>query len=256
MNENSESAQRDREGVENADTWDSIADWYVELLRSGSALNDFDRVILLEQLPADLTGQQVLDVGCGEGLITRAVATRGATALGIDPSPRMIEHARSGGGAEPGSVAYAVDDACLLATVASDSMDWVTAGLALNNVPDLDAALAAVRRVLRPAGRLTFTVPHPCFEAPHASWTQAADGTTRRVVGDYLAEGFWRSANRSAVRRAGNHHRTLTGYLRALLRHGFVLEHADEPRPSAAVAAQQPERAGLPPFLVLLARCG
>ncbi|MDH6142104.1 ubiquinone/menaquinone biosynthesis C-methylase UbiE [Kitasatospora sp. GP30] len=246
MNENSESA-------ENADTWDSIADWYVDLVRSGSALNDFNRDILLDQLPADLTGRQVLDLGCGEGIITRAVAARGAAVLGIDPSPRMIGHARSGGGVEPGSAAYAVDDACVLATVADDSMDWVTAGLALNNVSDLDATLLAVRRVLRPAGSLVLTVPHPCFEAPHASWSQAADGTARRVVGDYLAEGFWRSTNPEAVRRAGNHHRSLTGYLRALLRHGFALEYAAEPSPTAAVAAQQPQRAGLPPFLVLRA---
>ncbi|WP_181799249.1 class I SAM-dependent methyltransferase [Kitasatospora acidiphila] len=251
MNENSESA-------ENTDTWDSIADWYVDLLRAGSALNDFNRDILLDQLPADLTDQRVLDLGCGEGIITRAVAARGAAVLGIDPSPRMIEHARSGGGVEPGSVAYSVDDACVLATVADDSMHWVIAGLALNNVPDLDAALLAVRRVLRPAGSLVFTVPHPCFEAPQASWThdsraQAADGTARRVVGDYLAEGFWRSTNPEAVRRAGNHHRTLTGYLRALLRHGYALEYAAEPSPTAAVAAQQPQRAGLPPFLMLRA---
>jgi SAM-dependent methyltransferase len=228
-------------------------------------LNEFDRDILLDHLPEDLVDHQILDLGCGEGIITRALAARGATALGIDPSPRMIEHARTGGGSGgsltgeggsggPGSVAYAVDDGCVLATVADASQDWVTAGLALNNVPDLDAALAAVRRVLRPSGGLVFTVPHPCFEAPHAGWTRTADATARRVVGDYLTEGFWRSDNPEAVRRAGNHHRTLSTYLMALLRHGFTLESAAEPRPDPAVAAQQPQRAHLPPFLVLRAR--
>ncbi|HZG04486.1 MAG TPA: hypothetical protein VE546_13085 [Streptomyces sp.] len=76
----------------------------------------------------------------------------------------------------------------------------------------------------------------------------------RRVVGDYLAEGFWRSANPAGARRAGNQHRTLSTYLTALVRHGFRIEAVDEPAPDARVAAAQPQRAGLPPFIVVHAR--
>lgn len=237
------------------DTWDTIADWYAELLRTGSALNDFNRDVLLDQLPDALTAQCVLDLGCGEGFIARALAARGASVTGIDPSARLIEHARAAGAVGPGTVVYAVDDGCLLGTVADGSVDLVTAGLSLNHVPDLDAAFAAVRRVLTAGGSLVFSVPHPCFEAPDASWTPVdeASGTARRVVGDYLAEGFWRSDNPHAVRRAGNHHRTLSTYLTALLRLGFTLEAIAEPAPTVQVTAQQPQRAGLPPFLVIRA---
>lgn len=48
------------------DSWDTIADWYAELLRSGSAIHDFGRNILLDYLPTVLAGQRVLDLGCGE----------------------------------------------------------------------------------------------------------------------------------------------------------------------------------------------
>lgn len=236
------------------ESWDTIADWYAALLRAGSALNDFNRDVLLALLPDELSGLRVLDLGCGEGIITRALAARGAAATGIDPSPRLIEHARAAGTPGPGTVVYAVDDGCVLGTVADGSVDRMTAGLSLNHVPDLDAALAAVRRVLVPRGTLAFSIPHPCFEAPHASWTTATDGTARRVVGDYLAEGFWRSDNPRAVRRAGNQHRTLATYLAALLRHGFTLEAVTEPTPTAHVAARRPKRAGLPPFLVVRVR--
>ncbi|MHA6761045.1 class I SAM-dependent methyltransferase [Streptacidiphilus sp. PAMC 29251] len=164
------------------DSWDSIADWYVERLAAGSAMHDFNRDILLEQLPDQLSGQRVLDLGCGEGIVVRALAARGASVLGIDSSPRMIDHARATQ-VDAGTVAYAVDDGCTLATVPDSSVDWVTAGLSLNNVPDLAAALQAIRRVLVPGGGCVFTIPHPCFEAPHATWTHAEDGTVRRVVG-------------------------------------------------------------------------
>jgi ubiquinone/menaquinone biosynthesis C-methylase UbiE len=237
------------------DSWDTIADWYADLLRAGSAMHEFNLDALLDHLPEDLTGHRVLDLGCGEGIVARGVAARGARVVGIDPSARMIEHARAAGTGGPGAVSYAVDDGCVLGTVAAGSVDWVTAGLSLNNVPDLDAALLAVRRVLARPGRLVLTLPHPCFEAPHASWTRPADGPARRVVGDYLAEGFWRSDNREGARRAGNQHRTLSTYLTALVRHGYALEAVTEPLPNARLAAAQPQRAHLPPFLALRARC-
>ncbi|MEY9946646.1 class I SAM-dependent methyltransferase [Kitasatospora sp. GAS1066B] len=238
------------------DTWDTIADWYAQLLRNGSALNEFSRDILLDQLPDDPAGRRVLDVGCGEGIATRALAARGAHALGIDPSPRMIEHARAAEQRTPTGARSLVDDGCTLATVAAGSVDWVTAALSLNNVPDLPAALRAARRVLVPDGLLVFTIPHPCFEAPHAGWTDstAEPGRPRRVVGDYHAEGFWRSADPHGVRRAGNQHRRLSGYLNALIAHGFAIEATAEPEPGPEVAAAQPRRAELPPFFVVRAR--
>lgn len=42
-------------------------------------------------------GERILDVGCGEGTLTRKLIDRGATVLGIDNSPEMIEAARAGG---------------------------------------------------------------------------------------------------------------------------------------------------------------
>jgi len=238
------------------DSWDTIADWYAERLRSGSAMHDFGRDILLDHLPAFLAGQRVLDLGCGEGIIARAVAARGASVLGIDPSSRMIEHARDTEKSQPNGTVFSVDDGCTLATVATSSFEWVTAGLSLNNVPDLDAALSAVHRVLVPGGSLVLTVPHPCFEAPHATWTETEEGTVRRVVGDYLTEGFWRSGNPDGARRAGNQHRKLSTYLTALVGHGFSIEAVDEPTPDARVVAAQPHRVGLPPFMVLHTRRG
>ena len=46
---------------------------------------------LLSWLPADLTGARVLDAGCGTGTLSAAVARRGATVVGVDLSPQLIE---------------------------------------------------------------------------------------------------------------------------------------------------------------------
>jgi SAM-dependent methyltransferase len=229
------------------DTWDTIADWYADRIHHGSPMHELARDVLLGALPADMRGQRVLDLGCGEGLITRAVAGRGAEAVGTDPTVRLIERARAVEAATPTGATYRVDDGSTLATVPDDSTDWVTAGLSLNNVPDLDAALRSIRRVLVHEGRLAFTVPHPCFEAPHARWVGSD-----RLIGSYSAEGHWRAAG-AGVRRAGNHHRTISRYLTALIDHGFRLTMIAEPSANRPVVAEQPRRAGLPPFLLVRA---
>lgn len=54
---------------------------------------------LLRQVPADT--KSALDVGCGDGSLTRALAARGIATLGIDASPRMIALSRARAGDHP-----------------------------------------------------------------------------------------------------------------------------------------------------------
>jgi SAM-dependent methyltransferase len=232
------------------ETWDSIAEWYTRLVRDGSAMHEFSRDVLLSLLPQQLAGRHVLDLGCGEGVVTRALADRGATVVGIDPSEALIAQARTAEHTRPTGASYHQDDGQSLDTIDNESMDWVTAALSLNNIADLHAAITAVARVLKPAGRLAFTVPHPCFDAPGTT-SITLDGTVRRVVGDYLGEGFWRSTHPQSVRRAGNYHRTLSSYTAALINHGFSIEVLAEPAPNERVIATNPHRAALPPFLLI-----
>lgn len=232
--------------------WDGIADWYSELVRGGSAMHQFSRDILLSALPDSMLGLDVLDVGCGEGTVSRALAAAGARVVGIDPTRTLIAHAEAAERAHPVGVVYRVDDGTTLRTVADGSVDGVTAALSLNNIADLDAALGSVRRVLRPNGFLTFTVPHPCFDAPGAETISTPSGL-RRAVGNYFAEGLWRSTHPHSVRRAGNYHRTISTYLSAVVDHGFALRRCEEPAPSDAVRAEAPHRLGLPPFLLVSA---
>ncbi|NKX45057.1 magnesium protoporphyrin IX methyltransferase [Roseicyclus persicicus] len=49
------------------------------------------RAIMLSRLPSDLTGQRVLDAGCGTGAMTEELARRGAEVVAIDISPALVE---------------------------------------------------------------------------------------------------------------------------------------------------------------------
>lgn len=62
-----------------------------ETVRAG---RDRMREVMLSQLPADLTGQRVLDAGCGAGQMTIELARRGAQVTAVDISPSLVEIAR------------------------------------------------------------------------------------------------------------------------------------------------------------------
>ena len=102
-------------------------------------------------------GDRALDLACGTGDIAFAVAAKGARTIGLDITHRMLQLARRRAGSAVASSGRTLDfvagDMTSLPLPAA-SFDLVTTGYGLRNVPDLDAAIDEIARVLRPGGRL------------------------------------------------------------------------------------------------------
>ena len=234
-------------------SWSDIAPWYDELIRQGSGPHETAVACLLDLVPP-LAGATVVDLACGQGVATRALAAAGAArVVGVDSSAEMVALARGHGVGAANAISYVEGDAQRLGSIADASVDGVTCQLGLMDIPDLDATLAAVRRVLRPQGWFAFVIGHPCFLAPDARLVTVGTRPAMAVSG-YFAERFWRSSNPQGVRRAGNHHRTLATYLNALVAAGLRLERAVEPRPEPRLAAERPVYAEVPIFFAALCR--
>jgi ubiquinone/menaquinone biosynthesis methyltransferase len=105
----------------------------------------------LVSLAAVHPGCRALDLACGTGDITYALGDRGARAVGLDITPRMLELARAKRGS--GRPAFLAGDIMAL-PFADAAFDLVTTGYGIRNVPGIAQALAEVRRVLRPGGVL------------------------------------------------------------------------------------------------------
>lgn len=230
-----------------------MADWYAAKLAAGSPVRQWAVTVILDEHGEDLDGQARLDLGCGEGLVARALAERGPTVTGVDLSERLVAHARRQEVHRPLGIDYRIGDARTLHGLPDGGFAGVVANLSINDMPGRDQVLSAVRRVLQPGGWLVFTVPHPCFETPHAAWGTTPEGRQARLVNGYFDEVFWRSTNPQGVHRVGIWHRTLATYLNTLIEHGFVVARIAEPRPDAAVAALHHGRVEVPVLLLVRA---
>jgi demethylmenaquinone methyltransferase / 2-methoxy-6-polyprenyl-1,4-benzoquinol methylase len=94
-------------------------------------------------------GDRVLDACCGTGDLAIGARARGAEAVGLDFSERMLERARL---KEPG-IEWVRGD--MLALPFGDaSFDAATVGFGVRNVADLEGGLRELRRVLRSGGRV------------------------------------------------------------------------------------------------------
>jgi SAM-dependent methyltransferase len=98
-------------------------------------------------------GGRWIDVGCGTGALTATILAMASptSVLGIDPSADFVAYARSTVTDERARFEAAAADAI---PAESDAADAAVAGLVLNFVPDIPAALAEMCRVVRPGGRL------------------------------------------------------------------------------------------------------
>lgn len=232
--------------------YDAVADWYDAGLKSGSPVHALAIPSILS-LCGDLTGLQLCDLACGQGILTRElVRTGAASVLGIDASGALLALARQYETAV--GIDYQHGDAQALFDVPNERFDGVACCLALMDIPDLAACLQTVSRVLRPGGWFVFAITHPCFQTPESRWTGQKGGTVKREVRGYFQELFWHSDNRHGVRgQVGAYHRTLTTYLNACIAAELMPERFDEPQAREETALRVPGYAEAPAVLVV--RC-
>ena len=140
--------------------YDSFAEGYAASNENNLVNAYYERPAMLA-LAGDVAGRRILDAGCGSGPLFAALGDRGAIVTGFDKSAAMVELARRRLG----------DDADLLVAelgsplpFPDDMFDDVTASLVLHYLEDWGPALAELRRVLKPGGRLIVSVDHPFAE--------------------------------------------------------------------------------------------
>ena len=226
--------------------WDaSAAAWIAIQGEQG----DFGRVHVLDApmlaLVDAFAPALVLDVGCGEGRFCRMLSARGIATTGVDPAAALIDRARQ---LHPGGD-YAVTAAETM-MVSPAGFDLAVCYLSLIDMPDLDTALDRIVAAIRPGGHLLIAnLTAFNTAAVHIGWVKPPDGEPSFPIDHYLEE----RARRTTWQGIDiiNHHRPLKRYMQALLGHGLVLTHFDEPPATGGPADKRDRYNRVPNFHIM-----
>jgi SAM-dependent methyltransferase len=196
-------------------------------------------------------GELTLDVGAGEGRVSRVLAERGHRVVAIDGSPTLARLTATHEEPRPTIVA----DAAAL-PVADAIADRVIAFMLLQDVDDLEGAVGEMARVLQPGGVLCVAILHPMATA--GAFVDDSFDSSFLVTDPYPESRRYVDV----VERDGIHmefhstHRPLGAYTHALGEAGFVIELLVEGVPDAEYIAEHPRlnrQARIPWYLHLRA---
>ncbi|WP_405422061.1 class I SAM-dependent methyltransferase [Streptomyces erythrochromogenes] len=225
--------------------YNSFAEAYAAANETNLVNAYYERPAMLA-LAGDVAGRRILDAGCGSGALFAALRDRGAVVSGFDTSAGMLELARRrlGDGAD-----LQVANLGSPLPYADDTFDDVTASLVLHYLEDWGPALAELRRVLRPGGRLIASVDHPfAINLIHREAGREAEhnyfDTTKWTV-------EWTIGGHTALVSRWN--RPLHAMIEAFIGAGFRITVISEPEPDPAAREMFPEAiAAKPRFLCFL----
>ena len=177
----------------------------------------FHRDRFIELVPAP--GRRTLDIGCGEGRLSRDLAALGHKVVGVDSSPKVIAAARE---LSPELEFVAADAAEL--PLENESADLAVAFMSLMDIDDMAGAVREAARVLEPGGRFLAAVVHPINSAHETDREHPED----RLI---LTENYFdRRRYRDEIERDGlrmsfeSVHWTLEDYFDAILGAGLHVQ--------------------------------
>ena len=212
------------ESADLRDVWEQHAEDFIAWARKPGhdSYWQYHRDQFLELLPAP--GRRTLDLGCGEGRLSRDLKRLGHDAVGIDVSPTMIAAAQE---LDPKMELHVADAASL--PFADASFDLVLAFMSLQDVEDYRGAIAEATRVLEAGGRLCLAIVHPLNSA--GRFSHADDAHSPFVIsGSYLRSSYYvdEVTRDGLTMRFVSAHRPIGAYTAVLAESGLLIERLRE----------------------------
>lgn len=129
----------------------------------------------------------VLDIGCGEGWLARALAARGMAVTGVDAVPALVAAARQASGGRFLPMAYAD----LAAGALTERFDALVCNFSLLGEDSTERLLAALPARLNPGGRLFVQTLHPQAAGEPCTADGWREGSWAGIDGDFGAAAPW-----------------------------------------------------------------
>jgi 2-polyprenyl-3-methyl-5-hydroxy-6-metoxy-1,4-benzoquinol methylase len=157
--------------------------------------------------------RSALDIGCGEGWLSRALSQRGIDVTGIDVVPELIEKAKNAGG----GVFHVASYEEVAKTALSISVDVAVCNFSLIGNESVDGIMSTVPRMLNPSGSLVVQTIHPIA------------GSGGLPYEDGWRSGSWPGFNSDFIDPPPWYFRTMTSWEALFTRNRMALIETREP---------------------------
>lgn len=184
----------------------------------------------LQQL-GDVSDRIILDIGCGEGGYSRALAHKGANVTSIDCAVDLINFAIKKADEEGLKIAHFVRNSNDLFDIEDSTFEIVLSSMMLMDCEDLFGTVKEISRVLKPGGKVFVSVLHPCFNGGNIRWT-GGDDETKVVVEDYFSPKEWEAFIGGISSPVIFRHRTLEEYVKVFIQNDLRIVDMNEPLPT------------------------
>lgn len=139
--------------------FEKLATVYEHSIDTKSLYNrEYERPSMLRHLPDDLTGNIVLDAGCAAGWYTEQLLRRNAKVVATDISPEMVDATKRRIGDKAEVLQHDLE---INLPLQDQTFDYIISSLTLHYIKDWNNTFQEFRRILKPTGKLLFSVHHP-----------------------------------------------------------------------------------------------
>lgn len=257
----------------NQNEWDKVADDWNNSMRNGDWFQRYIIYPTIKELLGNIQEKKIIDIGCGNGHLSRHLFSMGACVVGVDKSERMILACKQ----YDSSVTFRVCD------ITSENhfqqeFDCAIFNNSLQDIQSYQAALTAASRLLCNQGVLLIVIKHPCFHPSRQDlgWLIGCDDEKCFYTGQGLTDLYYYQGDfegkyfimddyfdsSSHIRswfgkETVSYTRTLQEYINSIIKCGFAISELREPTPQKEGAKENPSLYKLlmriPNFLIIKA---
>jgi 2-polyprenyl-3-methyl-5-hydroxy-6-metoxy-1,4-benzoquinol methylase len=200
--------------------WNTVAEKYNDIVGENGDIyhKTYINPVILKLL-GSIKGKKILDLACGQGYFSRILAKRGATVIGIDNSNKLLEIARVEENKKSIGLEYFCRDSARLQGIKNASLDIIVSNMSFHDIKNIKSTIKECSRVLKPKGRLIFSIPHP--------WRDSSS-RTKDKQGHYLRVNRYKSIfsmEHFLENGVKAYHRPIDFYLQEFSKNNFVVSN-------------------------------
>jgi len=211
--------------------WNKVAKFWNEEAGDAGVFHqklDIDPVIL--KIIGDVKNKNILEIGCGNGYLSRILATRGAKVTAVDVSSNFLKFAIKKEKIKPLGINYLLRNASKLYGLKDDYCHLAIANMCLMDIADLKSTIKEISRVLKKNGSFIFSLTHPLHEVQQ-QWVIIKNKNKKflaRAIHKYLSSFTDSCIWTQKKLKTTFYHRPLQSYFQCLKEAGFLIKNLKE----------------------------